>query len=372
MYISLFYNQGSSNKVYNLDIRRVESSFELYAVYGRVGKPMRQKLIDIFDTIEAATEEAERRAHLKKLKGYAEDSDTQVAEVLETGLPTTNVLPQLANTIKDPAKLSQWIQETGWCMQTKHDGERRIAGVQDGNVVASNRRGQGVTLHPDIAQGLLETWTINGEKDFLVDAEDMGDHLIVFDVIQWANTDLRDMAYIDRMAAVMGSVSWPRFKVGESCESPIQLDEPRFWFFTDVGDGPISVEGTKQRAIDSWIAHNYYEEGVILRDMDAPYTSGRPNSGGPIIKIKNVASATVVASQRNGSKRSIEIALGDLPIGNVTIPPNYDFPEPGDLIEVEYLYAYRGGSLYQPVYKGLRTDKEFPDAYDSLRWKDDS
>jgi len=39
------------------------------------------------------------------------------------------------------------------------------------------------------------------------------------------------------------------------------------------------------------------------------------------------------------------------------------------VIEVEYLYAFRGGAIFQPVYKGLRPDKHFPDAYASLKFK---
>ena len=70
----------------------------------------------------------------------------------------------------------------------------------------------------------------------------------------------------------------------------------------------------------------------------------------------------------NSGKRSVKIGLLDsdnrdvikgkkmIPVGNVTIPPNYDVPEAGDIVEVEYLYAYKGGSIYQPVYRGKRTD----------------
>lgn len=364
MYISLFYNQGSSNKVYNLDIRQVENSFELYAVYGRVGKPMRQNLIDTFDTIEGATEEAGRRAHLKKLKGYAEDNATQVAEVLDTGLPTTNVLPQLANTIKDQAKLRKWIQDHNFCMQTKHDGERRIAGVQDGKVVASNRRGQGVTLNTDIAEELLSMWERCDKADFLVDGEDMGDRFIVFDVIQWLGEDLRDTPFKVRTSHVIGSLGiWNEY--GEGGEDPIVVDSPTWP--EDLSDelGKMCDESAFLLFKDA----NHHEEGIILRDADAVYTTGRPNSGGAIIKVKNVTTATCVAGNRNNSKRSISILIEDVLMGNVTIPPNYDIPNPGDFIEVEYLYAYPNGSLYQPVYKGVRTDKDCSDTLDSLRYK---
>jgi bifunctional non-homologous end joining protein LigD len=43
-------------------------------------------------------------------------------------------------------------------------------------------------------------------------------------------------------------------------------------------------------------------------------------------------------------------------IGNVTIPPNKDIPSVGDIIEVKYLYAYKGGSLYQPSLLKPRPD----------------
>jgi bifunctional non-homologous end joining protein LigD len=47
-----------------------------------------------------------------------------------------------------------------------------------------------------------------------------------------------------------------------------------------------------------------------------------------------------------------------MPVGNVTIPANHAVPNPGDLVEVRYMHMFDGGSLYQPVYKGVRTDIE--------------
>ncbi len=44
--------------------------------------------------------------------------------------------------------------------------------------------------------------------------------------------------------------------------------------------------------------------------------------------------------------------------GNVTIPVSHEIPSLNALVDVEYLYAYRGGSIYQPVYRGQRTDLE--------------
>jgi bifunctional non-homologous end joining protein LigD len=43
-------------------------------------------------------------------------------------------------------------------------------------------------------------------------------------------------------------------------------------------------------------------------------------------------------------------------VGNVTIPSKHSIPAEGVVVEIRYLYAYSGGSLYQPVYLGMRDD----------------
>jgi bifunctional non-homologous end joining protein LigD len=56
---------------------------------------------------------------------------------------------------------------------------------------------------------------------------------------------------------------------------------------------------------------------------------------------------------------------GDHPVGNCTIPANHEIPNVGDLVEIRYLYAYRGGSLYQPIYEGIRNDLSIEAACES-------
>jgi hypothetical protein len=41
----------------------------------------------------------------------------------------------------------------------------------------------------------------------------------------------------------------------------------------------------------------------------------------------------------------------------------------GQLVEIEYLYFFAGGSLFQPTYKGPRPDKDEADAVSSLKLK---
>ncbi|WP_167365759.1 hypothetical protein [Pseudomonas saponiphila] len=45
--------------------------------------------------------------------------------------------------------------------------------------------------------------------------------------------------------------------------------------------------------------------------------------------------------------------LGNLvSVGNCTVPANKSTPAIGSLVEIRYLYAHKGGSLFQPVFQG--------------------
>ncbi len=102
------------------------------------------------------------------------------------------------------------------------------------------------------------------------------------------------------------------------------------------------------------------KEGIVLKRIDAPYTAGRPNTGGTQFKHKFYATLSAVVSSIN-RQRSVEIQLfGETDLvtaGNVTIPPNHRLPDVGQVVEVRYLYAFReSGVIYQPVYLGVRND----------------
>ncbi len=103
---------------------------------------------------------------------------------------------------------------------------------------------------------------------------------------------------------------------------------------------------------------------MVFKEIDAPASPGRPNSGGAQLKYKFVETASFIVIGIN-AKRSVRLGLYDLHAdgpelvcsGNVTIPPNHPMPAMKDVVEVKYLYAFReSGSVYQPVYGGKRDD----------------
>lgn len=98
----------------------------------------------------------------------------------------------------------------------------------------------------------------------------------------------------------------------------------------------------------------------MFKRLDAPYTPGKPNSGGPQLKFKFVATLSAVVARIN-ARRSVELSLFNgrslVSCGNVTIPANHEIPPVGAVVETRYLYAAKdSGVLYQPVYLGPRDD----------------
>ncbi len=101
-------------------------------------------------------------------------------------------------------------------------------------------------------------------------------------------------------------------------------------------------------------------EGIVFKRLAAPSVARRPNSGGNQLKFKFTATASCIVAASNGSKRSVRLELVNgtkrVEVGNVTIAPRTRVPEVGEIVEIRYLYAYPGGSLYQPVFLGVRDD----------------
>src|SRR5206468_2865830 len=87
---------------------------------------------------------------------------------------------------------------------------------------------------------------------------------------------------------------------------------------------------------------------------------GRPASGGMWLKFKFTTTGSFIVRRLNPDRRSVGLEVRDgrngVEIGNVTIPSNATVPRLGSIVEVRYLYAFKGGSLYQPVFLGVRDD----------------
>jgi len=111
---------------------------------------------------------------------------------------------------------------------------------------------------------------------------------------------------------------------------------------------------------------------MVFKHRDAPYTSGRPASGGTQRKYKFIKSADVMIVENAGNAYRMVVWDGRqlFEVGRVfagtTNASRRDLDDrlaggERPVAEVRYLYATDDHQLFQPVFVGVRTDKPAAD-----------
>lgn len=349
--VSLFYKEGKSDKEYRIFLKKKGKGYIVDICYGRRGNSLTssQKTPIPLD-LDAATAIFEKLYHDKKLKGYCEEEGQVPYVGSDKENKITGVLPQLLNNI-DEEDLDDYFNDPNYCLQEKKDGKRILFRKQGGILEAINRKGLLVGFPTNIQTELEKI-----QVDFIFDGELIGEKIWFFDALQLDNTSLSKQPYKVRYKILERSISGISSDV-----SSIQLVETSF--------------GKKEKKQSYNLLKKQGVEGVVFKKLDAPYKAGRPSSGGDQLKFKftNMATCQVSAHNEKG-KRSVYIQMLDgeelIDVGKVTILPNFEIPKIGEMVEVRYLYKHVHGSLYQPIYLGVRDDKDTPDQLNSLKVKE--
>jgi bifunctional non-homologous end joining protein LigD len=236
-----------------------------------------------------------------------------------------------------------------WVMQKKYDGERFPVELSRKGVMGFNRKGQVRALSAEVEKelkGLLVLPDFSDDRVTIFDGELMGDVYVIYDILKLRDNDVTKMPFVERFGLIEELLG--------SC-SKLHLLASTAW--TTLEKQELFTEAYAS----SW-------EGVMFRGVHSTYEGCRSSN---LRKYKLWATATCRVLTVNAA-RSVQVALRDdldneLFAGNVTIAVNQDIPEPDSLIEVRYLYALDGGSLYQPNFIRLRTDIDEADLRSSLR-----
>jgi bifunctional non-homologous end joining protein LigD len=342
--ITLSFKQGTSDKIYKASMEEADNkNFVVNFAYGRRGATLKtgtktQTPVDY----EQAKKIYDKLVKSKTSKGYTPGEEGSQYTHTDTDMRDTGVQCQLLNFVEEAVAL-QLINDKNWWAQEKHDGKRMLIHKTD-SITAINRTGLSIGAPDTILNSAGQI-----DKAYLVDGEAVGEQLFVFDLLEIDKTDLRSTPYNKRLS---------------------HLEKLGF-------NGSIIVTETaktkkaKQQLYDRLKASG--KEGVVFKKKAADYTAGRPNSGGNQMKFKFYATASVIVTSIN-KKRSVAVAViadkKPVNVGNVTISSNKEVPAVDSIIEVRYLYAYKGGNLYQPTYLGVRDDISFEDCLISqLKYK---
>lgn len=333
--ITLYYREGSSDKVYQAAIEPKDGGFVVNFAFGRRGSTFQTgtKTAQPVD-YPAARKIYDKLVKEKTSKGYTPGESGTPYQDTANQQRATGILPQLLNPI-DETEAEKLLADDHWWAQEKLDGKRILIRRSDQEVVGINRKGLTVAL----PQPVVEEAKSLGCQEWLMDGEAIGDTFIAFDLLEAAGVDLRPKEYSTRLNALYDLVA-------------------------PNGKGSLRALGTaigdkhKKKLLEDLRQRN--AEGIVFKRHDAPYAPGRPASGGNQRKCKFYSTASCIVAGVNKGKRSVAIELCDgekrVPVGNVTIPAGKTLPSAGEVIETRYLYAYPGGSLFQPVFLSRRDD----------------
>jgi bifunctional non-homologous end joining protein LigD len=342
--IDLYFQEGSSDKEYHIQLVDLQDgTYVVNFQYGRRGSSLQSGTKTTTPVPLAQAEKIYASLKREKMgKGYAPDAPTlsvidniyQQVQQIPLANKQVYILPQLLNPVEDA---EMYINDDSFLAQEKKDYERRII-IADGkgNVMGLNKKGQQVPVPKNIANSIKNECTLDGEI-----SDDM---YYVFDILSFEKQDLKSYSATQRLEYLSA------MEFGNS----VEVVETAY------------TTGQKRDMFETLKAER--REGIVFKKKSASYTPGRPNSGGNQLKFKFYKTATFIVANETKDKRSVGLELIDdntgrrIFMGKVTIPPNYDVPAIGDLVEVRYLYAYRGGAVYQPTYLGKRNDSDLTDA----------
>jgi len=348
MKASLFYKQGGSDKEYHVQLEPKGSLWAVNFQYGRRGSTLTagsktQQPV----SLEEAQKIFTKLVAEKKAKGYSEgEAGTPYTGM--TDKQVSGVVPQLLNPIAED-QVEALLANDDWCAQEKLDGRNRLLRINlvmptGRSSTAGLKKVEGINklgLVVSIPQVIHDTALRFGPG--LLASEEIADRLHVFDLLELRGRDLRLLQYKARYLELMNAFAG--------------MPSDQRQAFTLVGTAWTTQE--KRKLLADLRAAN--AEGIVFKNIHAPYTPGRPNSGGAQLKVKFYKTCSAIVAKVN-ARRSVALYLlsdtgAQVGVGNVTIPPNQAVPLAGPIAEIRYLYAYPGGgSLFQPVYLGPRDD----------------
>ncbi len=353
--IRLYYTEGNSDKEYHAEIVANDTGNVVNFRYGRRGSTLKAGTKTAVPVDFAQAKKIyDQLVKSKTAKGYTPAESGNAYQGTEQAGIKTDFVPQLLNPLSEEAAM-HLIANHDWAAQQKMDGERRAVHAENGNAIGINRKGLIVPLPQGLADELV---AIAGDDTIRMDGEIIGESLFVFDMHIHRGKPLHELPWLQRMRLA-------QIELASCCHihaltaAVSREDKNRLWLQTKEANG----------------------EGIVFKRIDAPVTPGRPNSGGDWRKFKFTETASCAVMEINRDKRSVRVGLLKeeptdatfaqlVSVGNVTIPPNFGIPTPGEIVEVEYLYAYPEGSLYQPVYRGPRKDMELDDCtHQQLKYK---
>jgi bifunctional non-homologous end joining protein LigD len=341
--IELYFQQGSSDKVYHLQLDSVEEEWSVNAQWGRRGLALQSDTKVSRVAYEEAKRVYDRIIREKTGKGYriaqaTTNGDTPISVGLPSVKEHSGHAPELLTPIEEPEAL-QLVQNASWWFQQKFDGRRLAVQKADGQYSGINKLGQFIPIDSRLTKCLESVQA----QAFLVDGEITDSRFHLWDLLSINGSDLRIQPYETRYAR-LGLEFRGVDEALRVCETAMTPKAKRAFV----------------KAM-----HESRAEGFVCKNRNAAYTGGR---AGQHFKCKFVTTSSFIVGPKPAAKaadghRSIALYLLEENrqrfMGTVGVPERYALPREGQIVEIRYLYCHPGadGKLIQAKYFGkIRND----------------
>ncbi|HYQ59667.1 MAG TPA: hypothetical protein VEP29_01355, partial [Desulfatiglandales bacterium] len=273
--------------------------------------------------------------------GAASEGSAHVSATMPAAKKTTGIIPQLLQPDTED-DIEPYFTDPDYCAQEKKDGIRLVVDTHGSEPEGTNKKGVAIQLSPVVAANV----TALGQP-VTIDSEAIGDTLHVFGLLRSNGRDLKTQPYskvIAELSRLLASHGGNGVRLIETA-------------FTEQEKRALYAKLKEEK-----------KEGIVFKSLSSAYNASRSAAQ---VKIKFYETASVVVLGAN-DKSSVRIGLfladGDptsdlVPVGNVTIPQGRTIPPQFSVIEVRYLYAYRGGSLFQTTFLNVREDLDPADCW---------
>ncbi|EMM85613.1 ATP-dependent DNA ligase-like domain protein [Leptospira santarosai str. 2000027870] len=283
--ISLYYQGEGSDKVYHVNIDPKEEGYVVHFAFGRRGHSLQTGTKTTKPVpYETAKKIMNQLVHSKMAKGYTEG---------ESGTPylhsakeerVSGVHCQLLNPI-DEEELFGYLENDQFGAQEKLDGNRMMIRKIGDTVEGINRKGLIIPISKTI-----HNHTLSFQESFILDGEITGDTFYPFDLFSKDQNDMQHLPYKERYALLSSIL---KNRAQNDIFHIVEL-------LTSTKD--------KKRLLEK--LRKDQKEGIVFKDLNAPYKAGRPASKGTQIKFKFYETATVSVEEVN-LKHSVSMRLYD-------------------------------------------------------------
>jgi len=187
---TLYFREGSSDKVYQASIEQQNDGYVVTYAFGRRGTTLQTgSKTNVPVRYEEAKRIFDRLVHEKTAKGYTPGEDGTPYEHTDKNNRVAGLTCQLLNPI-DESEATSLINDPAFCLQEKLDGRRLLVEKRDSEINGVNRLGLFVGVPSSIAAAARKL-----PVDCVVDGEAVGETLHVFDMLKIDGSSVQGQSY---------------------------------------------------------------------------------------------------------------------------------------------------------------------------------